>query len=58
MAGLVKEKKPLASRAAFWVPVGTVLLGGGGALAYLLLNSESTGQPENVQEVQLEVPLQ
>jgi TolB-like protein len=58
MAGLVKEKKPLTSRAVFWVPLGTALVGGGAAVAYLLLNSENAEDQESTREVQLEVPLQ
>lgn len=58
MAGLVKEKEPLTTRAVFWVPVGTVVVGGGAALAYLLLNSSDGAQEDSYQEIQLEVPLQ
>jgi TolB-like protein len=58
MAGLVKEKKPLTTRAVFWVPVGTVVVGGGAALAYLLLNNSDGAQEDSYQEIQLEVPLQ
>lgn len=59
MAGLIKEKKPLTSKWYFWAPVGLVVAGGGAALAFALLGSDDAGQDsENMQEVQLEVPLQ
>ena len=59
MAGQMKIKKPLTTRAVFWVPAGTVLVGGGAALAYVLLNNETSGPDgDQMQEIQLEIPLQ
>lgn len=58
MAGLVKEKKPLTSRWYFWVPVGLAVAGGGAAVAVSLASSDDGGQDEDMQEIQLEVPLQ
>jgi hypothetical protein len=57
MAGLVKEKKPLAGQWYFWTPVGVILAGGGAAVAYVLLNSHASSSP-TMQEIQLEVPVQ
>ncbi len=62
MAGLVKEKKPLLTRAIFWVPVSTVIAGGGAVLSYMLLNNTSVipsgNQTENMRGINVEIPLQ
>ncbi|NLG18078.1 MAG: hypothetical protein GX556_12170 [Fibrobacter sp.] len=55
MAGLIKEKKPLAGKWYFWAPVGLAAVGGGVAL-FANVNNRKDSE-ETMQEIQLEIPV-